>query len=59
MGIQTYVSLSVGAWRINGNPNLCTDLYEILQSHPHLSKEGFDLRPHLYIGLGGLKPFKL
>jgi len=35
--------LSVGTWRANGNPNPCTDLDEILQTHPHLSKEGFGL----------------
>jgi len=35
-----YVSLSVGMWRVNGNPNPCTDLDEILQAHPHLFKEG-------------------
>jgi len=28
-------------WRANGNPNHCTDLDEILYTHPHLSKEGF------------------
>jgi len=28
-------------WRANGNPNPCTDLDEILYTHPHLSKEGF------------------
>jgi len=47
-------------WRANGNPNPCTDLDEILHTHPHLSKEGFGLgltpRPP---GLGGLKPYKL
>jgi len=26
-------------WRANGNPNHCTDLDEILHTHPHLSKE--------------------
>jgi len=30
-------------WRVNGNPNPCTDLDEILHTHPHLSKEGFGL----------------
>jgi len=30
-------------WRAYGNPNLCTDLDEILHTHPHLSKEGFGL----------------
>jgi len=33
--------LSVGMWRANGKPNPCTDLDEILHTHPHLSKEGF------------------
>jgi len=28
-------------WRANGNPNHCTDLDEILHTHPHMSKEGF------------------
>jgi len=28
-------------WRANGNPNPCTNLDEILHTHPHLSKEGF------------------
>jgi len=28
-------------WRANGNPNPCTDLDEILNTHPYLSKEGF------------------
>jgi len=28
-------------WRAIGNPNPCTDLDEILHTHPHLSKEGF------------------
>jgi len=31
-------------WRANGNPNPCTDLDEILHTHPHRcdpSKEGF------------------
>jgi len=36
-----YVSLSVGMWKANGNPNPCTDLDKILHTHPHLSKEGF------------------
>jgi len=31
-------------WRANGNPNPCTDLDEILHTHPHhLCKEGFGL----------------
>jgi len=33
---------SVGMWRVNGNPNPCTDLDEILNVHSYLSKEGFD-----------------
>jgi len=37
----TDVCLSVGMWKANGNFNPCTDLNEILQEHPHLSKEGF------------------
>jgi len=28
-------------WRANGNPNPCTNLDEILHTHPHLCKEGF------------------
>jgi len=28
-------------WRVNGNPNPCTYLDEILYTHPRLSKEGF------------------
>jgi len=62
MGVQMYVSLSVGMWRDNGNPNPYSDFNEILQAHPHLSKEGFGvgltpLLPHL--DLGGLIPFQL
>jgi len=41
MDVQMFVCLFVGTWRVNGNPNPCTDLDEILQTHPHLSKEGF------------------
>jgi len=41
MGVQMYVSLPVGMWKANGNPNPCTDLDEILHPHPHLPKEGF------------------
>jgi len=42
MGVQMFVCLySVGMWRVNGNPNPCTYLDEILHAHPHLSKEGF------------------
>jgi len=29
MGAQMHVSLSVGTWGANGNPNPCTDLDEI------------------------------
>jgi len=39
---RTNVCLSDGMWRVNRNPNPCTDLDEILHAHPHLSKEGFD-----------------
>jgi len=57
---RTDVCLSVGMWRASGNPNPCTDLDEILHTHPHLSKEGigpgFTPSP---MGLGGLKPYKL
>jgi len=56
-----FVCLSVGMRRGNGNPNPCTDLDEILHTHPHLSKEGFgpgltpaSLKP-LGLGLETLK----
>jgi len=52
------VCLSVGMWRANGSPNLCTDHDEILQAYPHLSKEGFGagLTPAPSpLGLGVLK----
>jgi len=39
MGTQMFVCLSVGMWRANGKPNPCTDLDEILQVYPLLSKE--------------------
>jgi len=42
MGVQMYVSLSVGMWRAYQNQNTFTDLNEILQAHPHLSKEGLE-----------------
>jgi len=44
-------------WRANGNSNPCTDLDEILHTHPHLSKEGFDadLTPPPTPWPGGLK----
>jgi len=54
-----FVCLSVGMWRAIGNPNLCTDLDEILHTRPHLSMEGFGagLTPApSTLGLGGLKP---
>jgi len=41
MGVQMFVCLSVGIWRVNGNPNYCTDLDEILHPHPRMSKESF------------------
>jgi len=41
MGVQMFVCLSVGMWRAIGNPNPCTNLDEILHTHPHLSNEGF------------------
>jgi len=41
MGVQMFVCLSVGMWMANGNPNLSTNPYEILQAHLHLSNEGF------------------
>jgi len=28
-------------WRVNGNPNPCTDLDQILHAHANLSKDGF------------------
>jgi len=56
MGVQ----MSVCMWRANGNPNPCTDLDEILYTHPYLFKEvffGAGLTPPLpHLGLGGLKP---
>jgi len=33
--------MSVGMWRANGSPNPCTDVDEVLNAHPHLSKVGF------------------
>jgi len=49
--------MSVGMWRANANPNSCTDLDEIFQTHFHLSKEGFGagLTPSS-LGLWGLEP---
>jgi len=35
-----FVCLSVGMWRVNGNPNPFTDLDEIFHVNGHLSKEG-------------------
>jgi len=52
------VYLSGGMWRSNRNPNPCTDLGEILHTHPQLSKEGFGtgLSPApTPLGLRGLK----
>jgi len=51
-------------WRVNGNPNPCTDLDEILHTHPHLSKKGFGANmtpppPPPAWAWGGLKPYKL
>jgi len=57
MDVQ-FVCLSVGMWRVNGNPIPCTDLDEILHAHSHLSKEGFGtgLTPALSpLGPGGPK----
>jgi len=59
MFVCLFVCLSVGMWRANGNPNPCSNLDEILHTHPHLSKTGFG--PGLIptpstLGLGGLKP---
>jgi len=54
-----FVCLSVGMWRVNGNPNPYTDLDEIFYAHPHLSMEGFGagLTPAPSpLGLVGLKP---
>jgi len=28
-------------WRVNENPNPCTDLDETLHAHPHLFRKGF------------------
>jgi len=55
----TDVCLSIGIWRANGNPNPCSNLDEIFQAHPHLSKEGFGAgltTAPSHVGLGGLKP---
>jgi len=41
MGVQMFVCLPLDMWKAYGNPNPCTDLDEILLTHPHLSKEGF------------------
>jgi len=37
-----YVYLSLGVWKVNGKPNPCTNLDEILHAHLHLPKKGFD-----------------
>jgi len=34
MGKQMFVCPTVGMWRANGNPNPCTNLDEILHTHP-------------------------
>jgi len=34
MGEQMFVCPTVGMWRANGNPNPCTNLDEILHTHP-------------------------
>jgi len=36
-----FVCLSVGKWKVNGNPNPCTDRDEILHAYPHLFRKGF------------------
>jgi len=43
-------------WKANGNPNLYTDIDEILHVHPHLSKKGFGAG--LTPGPGGLETLK-
>jgi len=55
-----FVCLSVGMWRVNGNPNPCTDLDEIFHAHPHLSKEGFGagLTPTPFPWAWGLETLK-
>jgi len=46
MGVQMFVYCPyVGMWRAKGNPNLCTDLDEILHAHPHMPKEGLTPTP--------------
>jgi len=47
-----YVSLSVGMWMADGNPNPSTDLVKF-GTHIPLSKEGFGAA--LTLALGGLK----
>jgi len=42
MGVQVYVSLSVGMWRANANPKPYTNLNVILHAHPHLPWCSFD-----------------
>jgi len=48
-------------WRVDENPNPCTNLDEILHAHPHLSKEGFgaSLTPHFPPMPGGPKILKV
>jgi len=57
---RTDVCLSV-CWYVEALWNPCTDLDEILHSHPHLSKEvfgqGLTLAPSP-LGLGGLETLK-
>jgi len=59
MGVQMFVCLLV-CWRANGIPNPCTDLNEILHTHPHLFKEGFGpgLTPPPYPWASGLETLK-
>jgi len=58
---RTDVCLSVGMWRVDGNPNPCTDCDEILHMHPHMFKEGFGAGltpPPPPSGPGGPEPLK-
>jgi len=58
---RTDVCLSVGIWRANGNPNPCTNLDEILYTHPNMSKEGFGaglIPPPPPFGPGGPETLK-
>jgi len=61
MGRQMNVSMSVGMWRSNGNPNPITYLDKILHTHPQLSKEGFSVvltQAIHYPGPGGPETLK-